>query len=321
VENFMTTQNPRVLDAAAVARLLPQVDILSTLRGLFRELAAATAVQPPQSLTLFPGKKGDFISYLGVLANKGVFGVKLSPYIVTEGSPVITAWTTLVSMTTGQPLLICDAGLLTVERTAGTTALAVDELARKDARRLAIIGSGPIAAAHRRLVAGLRDWESVQVWSPQLKQRDERVAAWTEADARVRVADSAEQACSAADVILLCTSSGKPVIEAQWVRPGALVTSISTNVAHAHEVPPAFLAAAQVYCDYRTTTPDSAGEMVLAKRAGIWSADRIAGDLAELVAGSCARPNAETPVFFRSIGLGLEDIAMAEAILRTTDAH
>ena len=63
------------------------------------------AVQPPQTLTLFPDNAGDFITYLGVSADAKVFGAKLSPYIVTAGRPVITAWTALMSMETGQPLM------------------------------------------------------------------------------------------------------------------------------------------------------------------------------------------------------------------------
>ena len=107
----MSDPSPVILDAATVQSLLPKVDTLAVLRSLFLELAEGTAVQPPQSLSLFPEGKGDFISYLGTLARKGVFGVKLSPYIVTSDRPIITAWTTLMSASTGQPLALCDAGL------------------------------------------------------------------------------------------------------------------------------------------------------------------------------------------------------------------
>lgn len=85
---------------------------------------------------------------------------------------------------------------------------------------------------------------------------------------------------------MLCTSSGTPVLDATVVAPDALVTSISTNAAEAHEIAPAFLASAQVYCDYRETTPASAGEMVLAARDHGWSADQLRGDLAGLAAGT-----------------------------------
>lgn len=93
----------------------------------------------------------------------------------------------------------------------------------------------------------------------------------------------------------------------------ALITSISTNAPRAHEVTPASLLNMDVYCDYRATTPNSAGEMCLASELG-WSNTNIRGDLAELVSGKAARPDYRLSVFFRSIGLGLEDVALAHAL-------
>ncbi|MEX0303259.1 MAG: ornithine cyclodeaminase family protein [Leisingera sp.] len=309
----MTTP-PIVLDAEAVARLLPQVDVLQEMRALFTGLGRGQAVQPAQTLTLFPEGQGDFITYLG--AGGGSFGAKLSPYLVQEGGPVITAWTVLMSMETGQPLMLCDSVRLTTERTAATTALAVDLLAGGGAARVAIIGSGAVAQAHWRHVQDLRGWQEVRVYSPGLGADEDKQSVWRGICPEVAFAASAEEAAREADVVMLCTSSGTPVLDTAAVAPGALVTSISTNVAQAHEIAPDFLASAQVYCDYRETTPASAGEMVLAARDHGWSADQVRGDLAGLAAGTCEGPDAEQPVFFRSIGLGLEDIAIANAIYR-----
>ena len=88
--------------------------------------------------------------YLGAIAKANVFGAKLSRYIVTGAKPVITAWTALMSMKTGQPLMWCDAGLLTTERTAGTTATS-----RADAHRLTIVGAGTLGQAYLRHIAPL----------------------------------------------------------------------------------------------------------------------------------------------------------------------
>lgn len=300
---------PLVLNETAVLELLPKVDALETMRQLFTELGRNQAIQPPQTLAVFPGDCGDFITYLGASTGAQLFGAKLSPYLVRPDAPVITAWTVLMSMETGQPLLLCDSAQLTTERTAATTALAVDHLAPKDARRLAIIGSGKVAQAHLRHVMALRDWQEINVYSPKVDATH-----WRALDSRIVIASDAAEATKDADVIMLCTSSGKPVIDASAVRPGALVTSISTNVANAHEVAPEFLNDADVYCDYRKTTPGAAGEMKIAAGAG-WDPQEIRGDLAELAVGSCLPPSGERPVFFRSIGLGLEDIFMAQAIL------
>ncbi len=311
---MMSTPAPLIADAATVRALLSRLDVRSVLQETFHALGNDQAVQPAQTLTLFPQDMGDFITYQGVLAHAGVFGAKLSPYIVTPGKPVITAWTMLMSMQTGQPLLLCDAGQLTTERTAGTTALAVDYLAAPTANRLAIIGSGAVAQAHLRHAAKLRSWSHISVYSPKLAERPDQQVAWRALDSQVEIAASTEQCVRDADVIMLCTSSGTPVLDpADLTRP-ALLTSISTNVVRAHEIPPAALPGMAVYCDYKRTTPASAGEMVVAADRYGWSAGNVVGDLADLANRRCALPDYKKHAFFRSIGLGLEDIAIAHAL-------
>ncbi|MGU7782404.1 ornithine cyclodeaminase family protein [Burkholderia sp. PU8-34] len=305
---------PLTVDEAAVRAALPSLDVLGTLRRMFASLGEARAVQPPQTLTLFPGQAGDFITYLGALADEQVFGAKLSPYIVTGGKPIVTAWTALMSMRTGHPLMWCDAGLLTIERTAGTTALAVDCLAPGDAKHLAVIGTGAVGLAHLRHTAALRDWETIRVYSPALAGNAALQAELAQLDPRARPADSAAACVRDADVVMLCTSSGTPVLGDGMLTRPALVTSISTNVAQAHEIPPAWLPDMDVYCDYRHTTPASAGEMQRAAAEHGWTPERIVGDLPALVRNACPAPSRTRHAFFRSIGLGLEDVAIAHAL-------
>ncbi|MNF87426.1 ornithine cyclodeaminase [compost metagenome] len=66
-----------------------------------------------------------------------------------------------------------------------------------------------------------------------------------------------------------------------------------------------------VYCDYRHTTPLAAGEMVIATERKLWSTESLVGDLAELSNGTAPLPKYDRHVFFRSIGLGLEDVAIS----------
>ena len=310
------TNSPHVITQPQAREWLAQVDVPQIMRNLFRDLAAGQAVQPAQQLVEFPQGAGDFINYLGVLAKEGVYGVKTSPYIVREQGPLVTAWTLLMSMQTGQPLLLCDAGELTTARTAATTAVAVDALAPLKATRLAIIGSGKVAQAHLRYVKHLRDWQSISLYSPNLSDDVETVALLKSIEPRLTVVDSREAAVDDAEVIMLCTSSAGPVIDPSSLRKPALITSISTNAPRAHEVPPQSLNDMQVFCDYRLTTPGSAGEMLIAGEQHGWNNDAIVGDLADLLSEKVQRPDYHRHVFFRSIGLGLEDIALANAIYR-----
>jgi L-arginine dehydrogenase len=310
------SSTPYVITQPQARELLTQVDVPQILRKLFRDLAAGQAVQPAQQLVEFPQGAGDFINYLGVLAEDGVYGVKTSPYIVREQGPLVTAWTLLMSMQTGQPLLLCDAGELTTARTAATTAVAVDALAPLKATRLAIIGSGKVAQAHLHYVKNLRDWQSISLYSPSLSEDAQTANLLKSLDPRLTLANTREAAIADADVIMLCTSSAGPVIDPSDLSKPALITSISTNAPRAHEVPPQSLNDMQVFCDYRQTTPGSAGEMLIAGEQHGWNKNAIAGDLPDLLSNKVQRPDYNRHVFFRSIGLGLEDIALANAIYR-----
>jgi L-arginine dehydrogenase len=312
------SSTPYVIDQHQARELLARIDVPQILRKLFRDLAAGHAVQPAQQLVEFPQGAGDFINYLGVLAEDGVYGVKTSPYIVREQGPLVTAWTLLMSMKTGQPLLLCDAGELTTARTAATTAVAVDALAPLSATRLAIIGSGKVAQAHLHYVKSLRDWQSISLYSPSLSADAQTQALLKAITPALTIADSREAALAGADVIMLCTSSAGPVIDPDTLSKPALITSISTNAPRAHEVPPQSLNDMQVFCDYRLTTPGSAGEMLIASEQHGWSQDSIVGDLADLLSEKVQRPGYDRHVFFRSIGLGLEDIALANAVYHLT---
>ena len=314
-EETQVAPTPFIVHEEDVRKALPSLDIRGALDDMFAALGEDEAVQPPQTLTLFPRGAGDFITYLGVLAKHEVFGAKLSPYVAQPGAPIVTAWTALMSMRTGAPLMWCDSALLTTERTAGTTALAVDRLARASSERLAIIGSGSVALAHLRHVAPLREWSEIRIHSPRLASERARADAMKALDARVRIAESVEECVRDADVVMLCTSSGTPVLPRDVLTKPALITSISTNAINAHEIDPAWLPELDVYCDYRASTPASAGEMKLAAQHG-WSPESVNGDLPSLLAGTCAKPAYERHAFFRSIGLGLEDVAIASELYR-----
>lgn len=302
-----------ILNALDIEALTPRLDLASALRRVFLALAEGGAVQPPQTLALLPVGGGDFITYAGAVA--GAFAVKVSPYLPGPSGAVVTAWTLAMSVRTGEPLLLCDSKGLTRERTAATTALATDLLAPPHAAGLTIIGSGDVALAHLRHALSLRPWSRLKVWSPRAALEG-RLARFLAVEPRIEPVASLEAACDGADVIMLCTSSPLPVVHPRHVQGAALVTSISTNAPDAHEVPPEWLPHAAVYCDYRATAPLSAGEMRLAAARGLWSPEAIKGDIPELLTGRAPRPAPGQCAFFRSIGLGLEDLAAALEVLR-----
>ena len=309
---------PLILRQSDFDAHLAERDVLDALRAAFAGLANGTAVQPPQAAGLV-GDQVDVIWYPGILGEQKLFGVKVSPYFPgRKNGPKVTAWTVLFSAETGEPILLCDSLALTTERTAGTTALALELLIPAGAKRLAIIGVGAVGLAHLRYAAAVHEWSQIRLYSRTI-DRNPRVADNLAPQLRekVTIARSAESAVRDSEVVLLCTSSGTPVIDHRWLRPGQLITSITTNAPDAHEIAPEALTGLEVYCDYRVTTPGVAGEMKLAARNHGWNPDSIRGDLPQLTSGKAQQPTGRAPVFFRSVGLGIEDIAIASALLNS----
>jgi L-arginine dehydrogenase len=220
-------------------------------------------------------------------------------------------------METGAPLLLCDARRLTTERTAGTSALAVDLLAPTSVSALVVVGTGEAAEAHLRHVLPLRPWRSVRVVSRRLAAEGAgRLARFAALDPRVEICAAIDEGVLGADVVLLCTSSPTPVLDPRDLTRRALICSISTNAPRAHEIPPEALQDLDVYCDARTAAPFVAGEMLIAQETLGWSPAAILGDLAELAAGAVSAGEGPRHAFFRSVGLGLEDVAIASALHR-----
>ncbi|MFB9465512.1 ornithine cyclodeaminase family protein [Streptomyces cinereospinus] len=276
--------------------------VLAALREAFGDPSHAGPAGPGQFVVDLPGG-GDVIHYPAVLPAAGIHAVKVSPYLPQPAGPaVVTAWTLLVSLSTGQPLALLDASGLTVERTAATTVLAVGLLLPPDAGTAAVVGYGRVGRAHARYLRHVRPGMTVRAFSP---------LGIEEADDTVQAVHSLEEAVTGADLVMLCTSAAGDVLDPRDLPAGVVVTSISTNAPGAREIPSAAVPDLDVYVDARTSL-QVATELAQAAASG-WDPATVRGDLAGLVAGRAPRPAGERPVYFRSVGLGIEDAAVAWA--------
>lgn len=281
-------------------------DVMDVLRRAFGSLASGAVAAPGQFVVDLPGG-GDVIHYPGLLADEGVYAVKVSPYLPQpEGKAIVSAWTLLLSTGTGRPLALLDAGALTTERTAATSVLAADLLLRSDARVAAIVGLGPVGRAHARYLRQARPDMTIKGWVRTLP---------VDAPDGVTLAGSVEEATAGADLVMLCTSAAADVLDPRALDVGTVVTSVSTNAPGAREIPAAAVGDLDVYVDAATTL-GVATELKQAAETG-WDAGAVRGVLADLVAGQAPAPSGERVAYFRSVGLGIEDAAVAWAAYQT----
>ncbi|MBR7836746.1 hypothetical protein KDL01_25925 [Actinospica durhamensis] len=120
----------------------------------------------------------------------------------------------------GTPLAILDAEPLTAARTAASATVALRALARPDARRVVVVGTGTQARAQLELLAGDERWQVT------LAGRDPGRTAELAARFGVAVAPSIEAGVREAEAVLCATGAHEPVVRASWLAPGTHVGSV-----------------------------------------------------------------------------------------------
>jgi thiomorpholine-carboxylate dehydrogenase len=303
---------PVLIDAAEVRRLLDLDRLIDAMEGALVAFSSGAVVQPVRQ-ALPVEEHGGFLVVMPAVFG-GAMGTKLVtfyPRNAERGLETHMALVTLFDPATGEPLAVMDGTYLTEMRTAAVSAAATRRLAAPDARVLAILGSGVQARSHLELLARVRDFEEVRVWSPTCDHVERFVAAAREKHgagrSRIVACDTAERAVRGASVVVTATSATEPILRGAWLERGAHVNAVGACVARWRELDDDAMRNV-VYVDSRAAAAAESGDVILSKC-------EVHAELGELFAGKVAPRAGETTVF-KSLGLAVEDVAAASLVWR-----
>jgi ornithine cyclodeaminase len=249
------------------------------------------------------------ISTLGAaLPAAGVVGAKVYSTVDGRFNFVVV----LFSSRTGQALATLQANEITRLRTAATSAVALRALAPRECRTLALFGAGVQARAHAEAFLLSQPFERVLVAA---RSGGPPLADWIGAEFGVRAqAVDAETAAREADVITTCTRATEPLFDGHLVRPGALVVAVGASKPQARELDDTLLARAErIVVEWLPAAQAEAGEFVRAA-AGVIDTARVIELGRLLVGGHGWQRRREDVVVFKSVGVGLEDVALAKLV-------
>jgi ornithine cyclodeaminase/alanine dehydrogenase-like protein (mu-crystallin family) len=294
------------IDADELFRLVPLTDALDALRACF-------AGKPSHVDRVHSSAGGGEFLVMPAAAGD-VAGVKLvgiQPANPARGLPIIQGVYVLFDMRIGQPVALLDGAALTTLRTPMISALATDSLARADARSVGIIGTGPQAVAHVHAMRVVRpDIDRVVVAgrtsSHVARVVDELVAAGESAT----VGSYADAA--ACDIVCAATRADSALFGLGDVRPGTHLNLVGSYRLDLREVAADLVAASTVAVDDVAAAKTEAGDLHMAVEEGVWSWDKIAGDLTDLASGRLQRTSEAEITLFKSVGLAVQDLAIAQ---------
>lgn len=280
--------------------------------------AAPRTATPPRTVGT---DDGAWLRTLPALPPGGrYFGAKLMGMATEASEPGAEYVIVLFDRESSRIAGFVDGHRVTAYRTAATSAAALDRLAPPGPIRLAVLGSGLEASMHVRAFAAVRPLERVAVYSPTVDRR-EAFAAAIAADLGVetRPMDDPQVAIAGASVVLAAARShGEvPILFGEWLPPVVTVLSIGSTVPSQRELDVSVIAACDVIvCDDVDEVTGQTGDMLEAAGAGIDFRERTFS-LHELLAGKLdERLAAARRPLFKSVGGGLQDVVVAEVVLR-----
>lgn len=209
-----------ILSRKEVEELLDPQELLTALEEGFKALSADQLNVPPRNQATAP--KGLLVGMPAYMPDQ-LMSVKLvTVFHENKTVPAHQATITLFDSETGTPVAFMDGEYITAMRTAAAAILSIKHLARKDSKRLAIIGAGVLGAAHLKMIETLSGLDEIFIASKDFPKAQALALRASNAHA----VDSIHQAVSNADVVCLCTSSLEPVVQADWLKEGVHITSV-----------------------------------------------------------------------------------------------
>jgi alanine dehydrogenase len=212
-------------------------------------------------------------------------------------------------------LAIIEANALGAIRTGAASAVATEKMAKPGAGRVALVGTGRQARTQAlalkaigmlsELAVAARDRAKLETFCAQIAK---------ELGAPVRAATSVESAVKGADIVVTATGSTEPVIKGAWLSSGTHVNAIGANAANRREVDAdCVLKAGLLVTDHIEQAKVEAGEFIDLAKTGIFDWARVK-PLHQIVTGPPVNRDGKGHTLFKSLGVGLEDVAAASVV-------
>jgi ornithine cyclodeaminase len=225
----------------------------------------------------------------------------------------------LFDTATGSPLATVQGNEITRFRTSALSVHAAMKLAT-GRRVLALFGTGVQGSAHLDALMVACPFDEVRVvgrgdigaWCADASARWQRPVRPTAADAAV----------DGADVIVTATRSKVPLFDGSRVKHGATVIAVGASLPTGSELDDTTLGRAdRVIVEWKPQSLVEAGEVVTGRAHGVLPEERIV-DLVELGAeGTPWRRADDEVVIFKSVGVGLTDLAAAALVWKAWQAR
>ncbi len=306
------------LGASDLRAALPMPDAVAAMKQAFAAVSAGQTSMPLRGV--IDAGAGTTLVMGAALPGVGLASktVSVFPGNAARGRPVVSGLVTVLDPDTGEPVAVCDGTFLTAWRTGAASGAATDLLARPDARRAAVFGSGAQARTQLLAIAATRPLERARVWSLDapgldrfLAEMPAELAAEGGAVPALEAAESAAHALDGAEIVCTATTASRPVFDGALLEPGCHLNAVGAYTLDTREIDAVAVGRSRVVVDQLEAACEEAGDLVLAEQEGA-TARAAWTELGAVVRDpALGRRDPGEITFFKSVGLAAQDVAAA----------
>jgi len=295
------------LTEAEVGRLVTMDLALEAVEAAFRKLALDEAENVPRRRC----QTDQVVLHVLPAAAKTLGAIGFKAYTTSRQGARFHV--TLFDPKTGAMTAILEADLMGQFRTGAASGVATKKLARPDASTVGCIGTGKQARTQLLAVCKVRPVKQVKVYGRDPEKRQAFADQLTaETGVQVVPVESAEAAGRGLDIIITATSAREPVLKGEWVGEGMHLNLVGSNfLAKAEADVEVFRRATLVTVDSKEQARLEAGDFVAPLNAGVLQWSEVYDFAPVLVGKYPGRQSPQDVTVFKSLGLGIEDIALA----------
>lgn len=222
----------------------------------------------------------------------------------------------LYSAKTGELKALIQAQRLGELRTGGVASVALKKMAREDSAQGALFGAGTMGRAMLEGMVDARHFRQIKV---QDIARDRLPVYCEEMSKRLNTeiipAQDAADAVRDADVVLTMTTAKDPVFDGKHLREGTTVVAAGSNLLQKREIDSTVIRRAQrIVVESVDQAQLEAGDLFVPIDAGHLHWNQVY-ELSDVLLGRVpGRESDEEINVFKSVGLGLQDMALAAKV-------
>lgn len=296
-----------------VAELLTMKDAVARIDEAFRLLASGDAMNQPRQrvrvgkllLHVLPAGSGE-LGYVGLKAyTTGPSGARFYVMMFDAGN--------------GELVSMMEADRLGQIRTGAASGVATRYMARENASRVGIYGTGWQARSQLEAIVEVSPIEWITAYGRNEERRQKFCEEMTgRLGVPVMPAESPEAVPAEADIVVTVTNSREPVLKGEWLRPGTHINAAGSNHLRRIEIDSdAVTRSSFIATDSVEQAKIECGDLASVVDSGDLSWDDV-HELADVVAeNETARQGDDDITLFESQGIAIEDVAVAKHVYET----